>query len=1018
MALVLLAMLPRTASAQTNQKILIVRAESPDLPGGRLLVDAIQSTVRKSLNAPVEFYLETIDTGRFTGEEYERRLADLFVVKYSSGVDLVIALGEPAAQFVLRERGAICPRTPLLLGLIPKGAIDERVIPGPKAIVYVQVDPRATLDLAFRALPSLRRVLVAGGSSRFDRSWQRIVRDELQSFDPSVRIDYDVDSSLQDLTRKVAALPSDTFVFYISMTRDGAGVPQRPMDVLHTLRAGAQVPIFGASSTYIGVGAVGGVVLDFNRHGADLGQRAVAVLAGADPPPMTTPAIAQVDWREVQRFRIPAASLPPSTIILFRQLSLWQREKGTLLTVAGLVAAQSSLIVALVLAGRRRRATQRQLEGRVRFERLLSDVSVSLATVAPGGVDAALDTALSEMAATLGIDWVLRWQGGRDDDAAWDASGLSAGQPVVFDAVEDLPPSIARQLRAAGAGGCSALGLPLHPRANLGGAIFWVRCDPAPSWSEDADDLRVVSAVAETVVQRKQAELALEGSLRFKGAILDSLPANIAVLDRGGVIIATNHAWSEFGRANPGVIAPAVGPDSDYLAACRAGARAGIPAAAEAVGVIESACRGERPGSQVEYRCDSPEGPRWFLMTARPLRRAEGGAVVTHWDISRLKANEIAMKESEDRFRRLADALPVAVWMSDANGDCTYINKEWQETTGRPVEEELGDGWLESVHPDERAGCMDAYLRALHHREGFRIEYRLLRHDEEYRWVLDTGMPRYGSDGAFLGYVGSCVDITDRKEAVRMLRDLSHRLMQAQDDERRRIARELHDNLSQQLALLAISLQQLTIEPSPSIDVSVPALQEAWRRTTEIASDVHAMSHRLHPSKMEVLGLVATVQAHCREVSRQSLTVHFRHENVPAGLSPDWALTLFRVIQEALSNAARHSGASEAHVSLEGLDAELVLRVADDGIGFVIRGDNGSGLGLVSMRERLQSLDGTLSITSVPGKGTVVEARVPVANESSVESPPDIVASSLGPLRRASDGAPYAAKNSGRAESA
>jgi PAS domain S-box-containing protein len=882
----------------------------------------------------------------------------------------------------------------------------------------MQVDARGTLDLAFRALPSARRVLVAGGSSRFDRSWQRIVREELQRFDPSLRIEYDVDSSLPDLTRKVATLPSDTFVLYTSMTLDGAGVPQRPVDVLQTLRDAAQVPIFGVSSTYLGVGALGGAVLDFDRHGADLGHRAADVLGGASPPPMTTPAIVQVDWREVQRFSIPAERLPPSTVILFRKLSLWQRQKGTLLTVAGVVVAQSALIVALFLAGRRRRAAQRQLEGRVRFERLLSDLSVSLATVAPAEVDAALDTALREVAATLGIDWVLRWQGGRADDATWDSSRLGAGEPVVFDAVVDLPPSVARQLRAAGAGACSALGLPLLSSENMGGAIFWVRRDPASSWSEDADNLRVVSAVAETVVQRKQAELALEGSLRFKGAILDSLPANIAVLDRGGVIIATNHAWSEFGHANAIVTPPAVGPEIDYLAACRVGARAGIPAAAEAVALIESACCGEPAGSHVEYRCDAPEGPRWFLMTAQPLRRAEGGAVVTHWDISRLKANEIALKESEDRFRRLADALPVAVWMSDASGDCTYCNKEWLVTTGRSLEEELGDGWLESVHPDERALCMDAYLRALHLREGFRIEYRVLRHNEEYRWFLDTGVPRYGSDGAFLGYVGGCVDITDRKDAEHMLRDLSHRLMQAQDDERRRIARELHDNLSQQLALLAISLQQLTIEPVPSIEASVPALQEAWRRTTEIASDVHAMSHRLHPSKMEVLGLVATVQAHCREVSRQSLTVHFRHESVPAGLSPDWALTVFRVIQEALSNAARHSGANEAHVSLVGLDTELVLRVADDGIGFVIRGNHGGGLGLVSMRERLQSLDGILSITSVPGKGTVVEARVPVANALRVDSPPDSVASTHGPARRASDRRPYAEVNSERAESA
>jgi PAS domain S-box-containing protein len=296
--------------------------------------------------------------------------------------------------------------------------------------------------------------------------------------------------------------------------------------------------------------------------------------------------------------------------------------------------------------------------------------------------------------------------------------------------------------------------------------------------------------------------------------------------------------------------------------------------------------------------------------------------------------------------------------------------------TGRTLEQESGDGWLDSVHVADRSGFMDAFLRAFQVREGFRIEYRLRRHDGQYRWFIDTGVPRYGSDGAFHGYVGGCVDITARKEAEDLLRDLSHRLMAAQDGERRRIARELHDHLSQQLALLAIDLQQLSIQPPATIDAFVPVLQEAWRRTTEIASDVHTISHRLHPSKMEALGLVATIRAHCREVSRQSIAVQFHEQNVPPNLSPERALSLFRVVEEALSNVIRHSGANSAQVALGGVDGDLLLRIADDGRGFAVEGQRG-GLGLISMRERVESLDGSLSITSTPGRGTVVEARVP-----------------------------------------
>ena len=195
------------------------------------------------------------------------------------------------------------------------------------------------------------------------------------------------------------------------------------------------------------------------------------------------------------------------------------------------------------------------------------------------------------------------------------------------------------------------------------------------------------------------------------------------------------------------------------------------------------------------------------------------------------------------------------------------------------------------------------------------MEYRIRRYDGMYRWVVDSGTPRYGSDGSFHGFVGGCLDITEQKEAERMLRSLSHRLMVAQDEERRRIARELHDHLSQQLALLSLDLQQLAIKPVSARE-AMAVIQEAWRRTTEIASDVHAISHRLHPSKMEALGLVATAQAHCRDISRQSIPVQFQHADMPSGIQPDRALSVFRVLEEALSNVVRHSGATEAKVSL------------------------------------------------------------------------------------------------------
>src|SRR5262249_51554653 len=142
------------------------------------------------------------------------------------------------------------------------------------------------------------------------------------------------------------------------------------------------------------------------------------------------------------------------------------------------------------------------------------------------------------------------------------------------------------------------------------------------------------------------------------------------------------------------------------------------------------------------------------------------------------KRADLALRESEDRFRLLADAAPVMVWMSGPDKLCTYFNRDWLEFTGRPLERELGNGWSEGVHPDDLRHCLDTYGRAFDARRPFRMEYRLLRCDGQHRWLLDTGTPRFDSVGTFEGYIGSCTDITDQKHVEEALRDSEGRLRQ------------------------------------------------------------------------------------------------------------------------------------------------------------------------------------------------------------------------------------------------
>jgi PAS domain S-box-containing protein len=345
------------------------------------------------------------------------------------------------------------------------------------------------------------------------------------------------------------------------------------------------------------------------------------------------------------------------------------------------------------------------------------------------------------------------------------------------------------------------------------------------------------------------------------------------------------------------------------------------------------------------------------------------------------KRAEQTLRESEERFRLVANKAPVLIWMSGTDKLCTFFNQCWLDFTGRSMDQELKNGWAAGVHPEDLARCLGIYSSAFDTRVDFEMEYRLRRFDGKYRWIVDYGVPRFESDGAFCGYIGSCVDITDRKLAAESLEELSGRLITAQDEERTRIARELHDDFSQRLALQGIGLAQVW-KKMPESEVAERAkVQELLKGIQEISSDMHSLSHQLHSSKLEHVGLVPALMGLCEELSsRFKVQIKFSDHGLSSGIPKDVGLCLFRIAQEALGNVVKHSGAKEAHAELCGTRNEIRLRIVDAGFGFdpELRNEN-AGLGLVSMRERLRLIGGRLSVQSAPMRGTEILAEVPLS---------------------------------------
>jgi PAS domain S-box-containing protein len=355
------------------------------------------------------------------------------------------------------------------------------------------------------------------------------------------------------------------------------------------------------------------------------------------------------------------------------------------------------------------------------------------------------------------------------------------------------------------------------------------------------------------------------------------------------------------------------------------------------------------------------------------------------------KQSQLALRQSEDKLRLLLDSTGEGIYGIDLEERCTFCNPACLRALGyERADELLGKNMHDLIHYARADGTLFPIeecrnFQAVRAGEGIHM-------DDDVLWRRDgTSFPaelwsypqRRGQK--VVGAVVAFHDITERRLAQEALASVSRRLIEAQELERTRIARELHDDICQRLALLTIQLEQIQRNP-PILPVEVGSrMGELRRQTSEIATDIQSLSHELHSAKLQYLGLAAAVRGFCQEFGeQQNVEIDFNTHGMPKSpLSPDISLCLFRVAQEALHNSAKHSGVQYFEVRLWGVSGEIHLTVTDSGLGFDWEAAKGSrGIGLISMEERLKLVNGTLSIASRPKQGTTVHARVPLTSES------------------------------------
>jgi PAS domain S-box-containing protein len=351
--------------------------------------------------------------------------------------------------------------------------------------------------------------------------------------------------------------------------------------------------------------------------------------------------------------------------------------------------------------------------------------------------------------------------------------------------------------------------------------------------------------------------------------------------------------------------------------------------------------------------------------------------------LARRRSDE-ELRESQERLDLSADSAGAGLWSLDLASGVFWVTKQFRELFDFSPDEVVNfDRVLSAVHPEDRGLLREKVREVAASGVEDRVDYRIIRPDGSVRWVSSNGRVRAGAQVETVRLMGVTVDITDRKLAEEAARELSGRLIYAHEVERARLARELHDDVTQRLARLAIDAGRVEILNSdPEVRETMREVREGLVRLSE---DIHALSYRLHPSVLEDLGLAEALKTEIERVARQeSIPVTAKLGDIPESVPHDVALCLFRVAQESLRNVARHAKARTVEVAVRALDGGLQLAVRDDGAGFdpTLKRQRRT-LGLTSMQERVRQLRGELDIESAPGRGTTVVAWVPLKKESS-----------------------------------
>jgi PAS domain S-box-containing protein len=1034
-------------------------------------------------NSPyqIELYHESLQVTFFPDEVSQRQLHEGLIAKYSERKpDLIIAAGSASLKFIAESPESFIRDTPIIfcaVGEAPDRLNSDIRFTG----VLAKLHPAETLSAALHLFPGTKHVVVVGGMSKFDEQWESVAKQAFQNYESKLEFTYLTDLAMPVLLERLRQLPSNTIVFHTSFTQDVTG--ERFIDsaqAVPLVAGAANAPIFVMDDVDLRAGTVGGDLVNWANDGHVAADMAVRVLNGEKPediPVVMSNHAYMFDWRALKRWGLKVSDLPPGSIVLNRERSIWEIYKRYIVAGVLLLIVQALIIFALLWQRSKRRKVEKDL--------VRTNCRLRLA-----------------MGSGKSVGWSLDIKSGQTTWFGDLRTMFGMNSETFVGQVEDFYRYIHPEDRQRVSEAVTKSRQNHEPYSAEfrvlwpDGTIRWVDDRGEHEYAKNGEPKRI-AGMAVDITDRKQMEEAVgkseekfskafrESPVAFtltstkdhryievndtyeritgwkRGEVIGRTPLDIGIwVDPNQRIEFIKRVLAERSvrnlevkfRTKDGRIRTGLGsgelidvngeqcalsviaditdvkqaeevrrlseqrfvqffstlPEYCYMTSSTGEILDVNPAACEALGYTKEELLG-KPLSDVyapesalklvnllekwkrtgklhneEMVVLTKEGKkRIVLLNAGAVKDTKGNIAYVasvHVDITERKEILRKLRESEERFRLVANAAPVMIWMSGPDKLCTYFNQSWLKFTGRSIHADLGNGWAENVHTEDLSTCLEIYTNAFDRREPFEMEYRLRRHDGEYRWVIDLGVPRFQQDGSFAGYIGSCLDVTDRKLAQESLAGMSRKLIEAQEQERTWIARELHDDINQRITLVLVNLERLQKDFSPLAPAVTQRLREVQDHLSSLGSDVQALSHHLHSPKLEYLGLGTAAASFCRELSEEhAVDIEFRSESVPKQLPQEIALCLFRVLQESLQNAVKHSGSKHFDVWLRGTSNEIELTVRDTGVGFDPEvALSGRGLGLTSMKERIKLVRGKIAVDSHLGQGTAIRATVPL----------------------------------------